>query len=136
SEEEINNYPANIDGERNRTQLPGDLISKDVHEDAGTSDNARRTTRWATWRTPHMKFALQRGATGTGLDGTAAFSGACRVSWFQQWEMKVPFVNDGNLNKIFTDRRHRTDPCDRNSAWVPGKYPALRYNDNGHSTNR
>ena len=33
SEEEIRNYPINNDGENNRTQLPGDLIYKDVNGD-------------------------------------------------------------------------------------------------------
>lgn len=136
SQEEINNYPVNIDGEGNRTLLPGDLIYKDVDGDGRITDNDRRPIGWATWRTPNMNFGLQIGATWKGFDFTADFSGASHFTWFQEWEMKVPFVNDGNLNKIFTDRWHRTDPFDRNSAWVPGKYPALRYNDNGHSNNR
>lgn len=37
SEEEIRNYPINNDGQNNRTQLPGDLIYKDVNGD-GTID--------------------------------------------------------------------------------------------------
>ena len=27
----------------------------------------------------------------------------------------------------------RADPFDPNSEWIPGKYPALRFNDGGHS---
>ncbi len=35
---------------------------------------------------------------------------------------------------IFTDRWHRADPFDVNSEWIPGKYPANRYNVQfGHS---
>ena len=33
NEEEIRNYPINIDGQNNRTLLPGDFIYKDVNED-------------------------------------------------------------------------------------------------------
>ena len=33
SEEEIRNYPVNLDGNNNRTLLPGDFIYKDVNGD-------------------------------------------------------------------------------------------------------
>jgi hypothetical protein len=34
---------------------------------------------------------------------------------------------------MFENRWHRQDIYDRNSAWIPGYYPALRYNESGHS---
>lgn len=136
SQEQIDNYPVNIDGKGNRTLLPGDLIFKDVDGDNMITDSDRRPIGWATWRNPNMNFGLQLGLTYNGFDFTADFSGASHFTWFQEHEMKVPFTNDGNLNKIFTDRWHRKDPYDRNSEWIPGKYPALRYNDHGHSNNR
>ena len=34
---------------------------------------------------------------------------------------------------MFEDRWHREDMYDPNSAWIPGRYPALRYNESGHS---
>jgi hypothetical protein len=60
------------------------------------------------------------------------FSGGSGYTWYQNWETKWAFQNDGNLNTIFLDRWHRVDPFDLNSAWVPGKYPANRYNEGGH----
>src|SRR5690606_7708985 len=39
------------------------------------------------------------------------------------------------FNTIFRDRWHRADMYDVNSEWIPGKYPALRFNPNEHSNN-
>ncbi|WP_374164849.1 hypothetical protein [Arcticibacter sp. MXS-1] len=48
--------------------------------------------------------------------------------------MRWPFQNNGALLKQFyEDRWHRSDPFDVNSPWIAGKYPALRYNEGGHS---
>lgn len=136
SQEQINNYPVNIDGQGNRTLLPGDLIYKDTDGDGRITDNDRRPIGWATGSQPNVSIGFQFGATFRGFDFTADFSGATQYTWFQENELKNPFQNDGNISKIFTDRWHRTDPFDRNSAWIPGKYPALRYNEGGHSNTR
>lgn len=136
SQEEINNYPVNIDGQGNRTLLPGDLIYKDMDGDGRITDNDRRPIGWATGSQPNISIGLQLGMTFRGFDFTADFSGATQYTWFQENELKNPFQNDGNISKIFTDRWHREDPFDRNSAWIPGKYPALRYNEGGHSNTR
>ncbi|MGE8425457.1 MAG: SusC/RagA family protein, partial [Sphingobacterium siyangense] len=42
SEEEIRNHPINNDGQNNRTQLPGDLIYKDVNGDGVINDMDQR----------------------------------------------------------------------------------------------
>jgi hypothetical protein len=55
-------------------------------------------------------------------------------SYNQNWEMRNPYQNTGNLLKVFYDERwHRVDPLDLNSTWVAGKYPALRFNNGDHS---
>ncbi|WP_315816228.1 hypothetical protein [Paraflavitalea speifideaquila] len=49
----------------------------------------------------------------------------------------MAFQNGGNLLRQFFDSRwHREDPFDVNSKWIPGKYPALRFNQGGHSNYR
>ncbi|UJH90740.1 hypothetical protein LZ575_18565 [Antarcticibacterium sp. 1MA-6-2] len=68
-----------------------------------------------------------------GFDFSADFSGASGYSYNQEWETRIPFQNGGALNEIFLDRWHRADPFDPDSEWIPGKYPALRYNNSGHS---
>ena len=57
------------------------------------------------------------------FDFHADFSGAAGYSWYQNWEQRWAFQNNGNLNAIFKDRWHRADIYDLNSAWIPGKYP-------------
>lgn len=136
SQEQINNYPVNIDGQGNRTLLPGDIIYKDTDGDGRITDNDRRPIGWATGSQPNISIGFQLNLTYKGFDFTADFSGATQYTWFQENELKNPFQNDGNISKIFTDRWHRADPYDRNSAWIPGKYPALRYNEGGHSNTR
>ena len=70
-----------------------------------------------------------------GFDFHADFSGAAGYTWYQNWEQRWAFQNNGNLNAIFTDRWHRANIYDVNSAWIPGKYPPNRYNpgNNGPS---
>ncbi|RPD42195.1 TonB-dependent receptor [Chitinophaga barathri] len=136
SQEEIDNYPVNIDGQGNRTLLPGDLKYADLDGDGKITGNDRRPLGWASGSQPNMNFGLQLGLQYGNWDFVMDFSGASNYTWIQEHEMKVPFTNDGNLNKIFTDRWHRENIWDRNSKWIPGKYPALRYNDHGHSNNQ
>lgn len=136
SQDQINNYTVDQDGQGNRTLLPGDLIYKDTDGDGRITDSDRRPIGWATGSQPNVSIGFQLGLTFKGFDFTADFSGATQYTWFQENELKNPFQNDGNISKIFTDRWHRADPYDRNSAWIPGKYPALRYNEGGHSNTR
>ena len=136
SQEEIDKYPVDIDGQGNRTLLPGDLKYADIDGDSKITDNDRRPLGWASGSQPNLNFGLSIGLQYGNFDFVMDFSGASNYTWIQEWEMKVPFTNDGNLNRIFTDRWHREDIWDRNSKWIPGKYPPLRYNDHGHSNNK
>ena len=68
-----------------------------------------------------------------GFDLTADFSGGSGYSWAQSWETRWAYQNQGALNEIFLDSWHRQDPFDINSEWIPGKYPAIRFNSGGHS---
>lgn len=136
SQEEINNYPVNIDGQGNRTLLPGDLKYADLDGDGKITNNDRRPLGWASGGQPNMNFGLSIGLQYGNFDFVMDFSGASGYTWIQEHETKIPFTNDGNLNRIFTDRWHREDIWDRNSKWIPGKFPALRYNDHNHSNNQ
>lgn len=133
--EEINKYPVNIDGQGNRTLLPGDLIYKDFNNDGMINDYDQRPIGYAGGSLPNINYGLSIGLAYKGFDFTADFSGGAGYSWYQDWETRWAFQNDGNLNTIFTDRWHRTDMYDLNSEWIPGKYPANRFNESGHSNN-
>jgi TonB-linked SusC/RagA family outer membrane protein len=132
SQEEIDNHPVNIDGRGNATLLPGDIIYEDVNND-GRIDGYDEAPIGYNNYNPLINFGLSFSVQYKGFDLTADFSGASGYSWNQEWETRIPFQNGGALNDIFLDRWHRENTMDPNSQWVPGKYPALRYNNGGHS---
>ena len=132
SMDEINNYPVNIDGQGNRTLLPGDLKYKDTNGDGKISDLDQRPIGYGGVQ-PNINFGLSIGITYKNFDFNADFSGGAGYTWFQSWETRWAFQNGGNLNTIFTDRWHRADLYDINSEWIPGKYPANRFNQGDHS---
>jgi len=134
SQEEINNYPVNIDGQGNRTLLPGDLIYKDLNEDGKIDGFDERPIGYPRDRNPMINFGLNFTAAYKGFDFRADFSGGAGYSYLPEWELRIPYQNTGNLTSIFyEDRWHREDPFNLDSPWVPGTYPALRFNEGGHS---
>ncbi|WP_018614651.1 SusC/RagA family TonB-linked outer membrane protein [Segetibacter koreensis] len=134
SQEQINNYPVNIDGKGNRTLIPGDLIYRDVNGDGKIDNYDERPIGFGYGTQPNINFGFTIGLMYKDFDFNADFSGGAGYTWFQNWETRWAFQNNGNLNTIFEDRWHRADLFDVNSAWIPGKYPANRVNPgHGHS---
>jgi len=133
SQEQINAYPVNIDGKGNSTLLPGDIIYKDQNGDGIINFYDERPIGLGAGTQPNINFGFNFALAYAGFDFRADFSGASGYTWFQNYETRWPFQNDGNLNTIFLDRWHRADMRDPNSAWIPGKYPALRFNNGEHS---
>ncbi|ANH83757.1 SusC/RagA family TonB-linked outer membrane protein [Niabella ginsenosidivorans] len=133
SQDEINNYPVDIDGRGNKTMLPGDIIYKDFNGDGKIDGNDLRPIGYGNGGgvQPIVNYGLSINLSYKQLDFTADFSGAAGYTWIQSNESLIPFFEEGNLNTIFLDRWHHQDPLDPNSPWVPGKYPALRFNPNG-----
>lgn len=136
SQEQINNYPVDIDGKGNTTLLPGDLIYEDLNNDGKINGFDEKPIGYGFGRQPNINFGFSLTMDFKGIDFRADFSGGSGYSWAQLWETRLPFQNGGALNEIFLDRWHRTDASDPNSTWIPGKYPALRFNDSGHSNYR
>ena len=133
SMEEINDYDVNIDGQGNKTLLPGDLIYKDQNRDGKIDGFDQRPIGYSPDRNPIVNFGLSFSFDYKGFDFTADFSGGSMYTFQQRWEMLWPYQNGGNLLAIYEDRWHRADPYNLDSEWVPGKYPALRFNEGGHS---
>jgi TonB-linked SusC/RagA family outer membrane protein len=132
--DEINNHPIDIDGRGNRSLLPGDLKYKDLNGDLKIDGYDQRPIGYANGQQPNINFGFSIGLIYKNFDFNADFSGAAGYTWFQNWETRWAFQNNGNLMTIFTDRWHREDPYDPNSQWIPGKYPANRFNmGTGHS---
>ncbi|MDP4205469.1 MAG: TonB-dependent receptor [Bacteroidota bacterium] len=134
SYDEINNYKINIDGQGNKTLRPGDFIYKDVNGDGSINQFDERPIGYATGQPPIINLGINLAASWKGIDFHADFSGGTTYSYSRNWEMRWPYQNTGNLLANFYDSRwHRVDPYDINSAWIPGKYPALTFNDGGNS---
>lgn len=133
SQEQINNYKVNNDGQGNKTLLPGDFIYKDVNGDGVIDGMDERPIGYNAGGQPDVYGGLDITLSWKGFDFTSDFSYSGMYSYNRNWEARWPFQNGGSLLKDYTDSWHRTDYRDLNSSWVPGKYPALRFNDPGHS---
>lgn len=133
SEEEIRNYAIDNDGQNNRTQLPGDIIYKDVNGDGVINWLDETPIGYPDGWAPMLSFGGNIGLQWKNFDLNMDFAGAAMQSWFQNWELRNPFHAGGNSPAyLLTDRWHRADPYDATSEWIPGRYPAIR---NGTSDN-
>ena len=131
SEEEIANYPVNIDGQNNTTLNPGDFIYKDQNNDGVIDGLDVRPNAYAEGNLPYLNFGLNSSVAYKGFDLTLNFSGAAMQSRGRAAEIKNPFQNDANSpDYLFNDRWHREDIFDPTSPWVPGTYPALKKSNN------
>lgn len=134
SQEQINNYTINNDGKGNRSLIPGDLMYKDQNGDGKIDQYDERPVGFGMGAQPNINFGFNIALNYKAFDFHADFSGGAGYTYNQNWEGRWAFQNGGNLNEIFLDRWHRADPLDINSAWIPGKYPANRFNPGtGHS---
>jgi TonB-linked SusC/RagA family outer membrane protein len=128
SQEQINNYKINNDQKGNRSLLPGDLMYKDQNGDGKIDIYDERPIGFGYGTQPNINFGFTLGANYKGFDFHADFSGAAGYTWFQNYEQRWAFQNNGNFNTIFEDRWHHSNPLDINSPWVAGKYPPNRVN--------
>ncbi|MGF7232869.1 SusC/RagA family TonB-linked outer membrane protein [Arachidicoccus sp.] len=132
SQEQINNYPVNEDGQGNKTLLPGDIIYKDLNGDGVIDGNDTRPIGWGEGRNPIINGGLNLSANWNGLDVHIDFSYGSGYTFNRNWEMRWPFQNGGALQSVFAeDHWHHQDIFDANSPWIPGKYPPFRFNDGG-----
>lgn len=134
SVEQINNHPINNDGSNNRTQLPGDLIYKDVNNDGVINGMDERPIGYPTGWAPMMNFGGRIGLNWKGIDLNIDFAGGAMQSWFQDYELRNAFHGGGNSPAyLLEDRWHRADPYNPNSEWIPGRYPAIRNGNSGNN---
>ncbi len=131
SEEEIANYPVDIDGQNNTTLMPGDFIYKDQNNDGVIDDLDVRPNAYSENNLPYLNFGLNASIAYKGIDLSVNFAGATMQSRGRAAELKLPFQNDSNSpDFLFNDRWHREDIFDLNSPWIPGTHPALKKSNN------
>ena len=143
TQEEIDNYPVNIDGRNNTTLLPGDLIFRDYNGDGVINDYDRRPLGYAGSdypyndgqgnKNPLLSLGFSFGLDWKGIDFAADFAGGFMNTWcpewFTIWGSGVQHVANGfKYNTL--DVWHHENILDPTSPWVPGKFPAFRGPDN------
>ncbi|HMF72424.1 MAG TPA: SusC/RagA family TonB-linked outer membrane protein [Flavitalea sp.] len=133
SMEEIDNYPVNVDGQGNRTMLPGDFIYEDANSDGIINALDQRPIGYPRGQNPFLSFGSVINARFKGFSLSIVLAGASMQSFLRDVELKNPFQNTGNSpHYMFDDRWHRQDPYDPKSAWVAGTYPATRRDNTSH----
>jgi TonB-linked SusC/RagA family outer membrane protein len=133
SEEEIKNYKIDNDGQGNRTELPGDFKYIDANGDGIINDLDQRPIGYAQGAQPYVSFGLNGSVGYKGFALRFDFAGATMQSFLRDYELRYPFQNNGSSPAyMLTDRWHRADPYNPNSAWISGKYPAIRKDNTTH----
>ena len=134
SQDEINAYTVNNDGQGNRTMLPGDLVYRDQNGDGVINDRDERPIGYGTGSTPILSGGFNITVAYKGFDFAADFSAGSMMAINRRFEQRNAFQNTGNVPRfLFDDRWHRADPLNADSPWIPGTNIPLRYNEGGHS---
>ncbi|MDU1905211.1 MAG: TonB-dependent receptor [Dysgonomonas sp.] len=132
NEDEIKNHTVDIDGQNNRTLLPGDFIYKDVNGDGVINGMDERPIGYPTGWNPMITFGGHIGLEWKGIDLNIDLAGGGMQSWCQDYELRNPYHAGGNSPAyLLEDRWHRADPYDPDSEWIPGYYPAIRKGNTG-----
>ena len=135
TQQQIDQYPVDIDGQHNATVRPGDLIFKDQNGDGVIDDYDLRpmgytsaTYPWddATNKLPLMTLGINLGFQYKGIDFAADFAGGFMNTFVMDWYVKWGVdrtVNGYYYNNM--DVWHHQDIFDPQSPWVPGTFPSL-----------
>ena len=143
SQEEIDSYPINNDGQGNRTHLPGDLKFEDANGDRIINALDERPIGYAYSTDafnpvqPLLSFGFNNNFQFKGFSLQIDFAGGSMQTFERRFEAQVPFQNNGaGVGYLISDAWRRSDPFDANSPWIPGTYPAVRKDVNHISLSR
>ena len=140
TQEEIDNYPVNIDGANNVNLRPGDLIFKDVNGDGLIDDYDKRPLGYAAtdydWdsgnanKNPLLSMGINLGFEYKGIDFAADFAGGFMNTFIGDWHVKYGIGTDqmGYVYNVIDSWQHE-DIFDTKSPWKRGKFPAVRSNN-------
>src|SRR3546814_779368 len=111
SQEAIDNHTVNIDGQGNRSLLPGDLIFKDVNGDGIINDLDLEPIGYAEGAFPYFNYGINGRVSWKGISVAFDLVGAGMQTYFRDWELKYPFHTNGNLLRYFANEHsQRVDP--------------------------
>lgn len=112
----------------NTRQLPGSFIFEDVNGDGVIDGNDMLPSFYGGQ--PKLHYGITLSADYKGFDMNILFQGSGKYTVRFQEVYADMLAFNGNTPAYFYDRWHLADPYDPNSAWVPGKWPAIRTSDN------
>jgi len=136
SMEEIEDHPVNIDGQGNRSLLPGDLIYDDVNGDNIITTLDQVPIGYATGTNPYVSFGINNSFRFKRFNAILDFAGAAMQTFAprQDRELVCPYAQNGaSPQYLLEDRWHRADPFDPNSEWISGRFPPTRQGYASHS---
>ena len=136
SQEQIDNHPVNVDGQGNRTLLPGDIIYRDNNGDGIINGLDRRAIGYGTGQ-PMLSFGLNNTFSYKNWSLDLAFAGASLYSFVRTAEARVPFSNTANGSSpdwMFQDVWRHENAFDVTSPWIPGANPPIRKDLTSHSS--
>jgi TonB-linked SusC/RagA family outer membrane protein len=122
--EEILSSPIQ-DGQGNRTLRPGDFKYQDVNHDGMLSD--LDVTPIGRGAIPDINFGMDINVSWKKFDLNVLLQGAANYNFQYIEQMASPLPWGRNSLTQFMDRWHHTDIFDKNSPWIPGRYPATGY---------
>lgn len=140
TQEEIDNYPVNIDGANNVNLKPGDLIFKDVNGDGLIDEYDLRPLGYAStdyaWdssnsnKNPLLSMGINIGFEYKGIDVAADFAGGFMNTFVGDWHVKYGIGTDqmGYVYNVIDSWQHE-DIFDPTSPWKEGSFPAVRSNN-------
>lgn len=137
TQEEIDNYPINLDGQNNTTIRPGDVILKDVNGDGIIDSYDERPHAYAgqdfAWdstygnKNPLTSLGINLGFEWKGIDFAADLAGGFKNTYVIDWDLKWGVGRTTNgFRYVNMDVWRHEDIFDPKSPWIPGKFPALR----------
>lgn len=133
TEQQIADYPVDIDGRNNTTVLPGDFIYKDANGDGVINGMDDRPNGYGGGQLPYLTYGINGNLSFKNFDLNFAFAGGTMQSRGRNSVSKVALLNNQNSpDYLLNDRWHHEDIFDPSSPWVAGTYPALRRRNRSH----
>jgi hypothetical protein len=138
TEEEIAAYALQNGDQGNLRELPGDFKYLDVNND-GLIDGRDELPLWIgqngdngnqnpAGKAPKINYGFNLNGSYKRFDVNILFQGAAMytVRFSEVYAEVLAFR--GNTPAYFFDRWHKADPYDPKSEWIPGRWPASRFN--------
>jgi TonB-linked SusC/RagA family outer membrane protein len=132
SMEEIANHPVDIDGQGNRTLLPGDWILNDVNGDGIINTLDYRVHNFSANTPPVLSYGLNGTLSYRAFTLSYDFAGGSLFTYAPNNDLFRPYSTDHNGAAYIWSRWRRADPYNDNSEWIPGKYPPVRKAQTNH----